>query len=63
MEINQVVATEKLKTHGFLPLFLTQFLLLLATVGGGYVLITTPDSKWEEVQKVPFDVCVRPGFP
>ncbi|CAM6091419.1 unnamed protein product [Calypogeia fissa] len=46
-----VVEAEKQKTHGFLPLFLTQFLLLVATVGGGFVLITTPDSKWVEVQK------------
>lgn len=52
VEVHQVVAAEDQKTHGFLPLFLAQFLFLVATVGGGYVLITTPGSTWDGVQKV-----------
>lgn len=51
VDLNRVVATEKQKTHGFLPLFVAQFLLIVATAGGGFVLITTPDSKWKELQK------------
>ncbi len=44
--------TKKQKTHGFLPLFLSQFLLLLATVGVGAALFVLPESKWKEAQEV-----------
>jgi hypothetical protein len=43
--------TKKQKTHGFLPLFLSQFLLLLATVGVGAALFVLPESKWKEAQE------------
>lgn len=40
------------KTHGFLPLFVSQFFLLLATVGAGYAIFVLPQSRLKEVQDV-----------
>ncbi|KAJ7522361.1 hypothetical protein O6H91_18G008200 [Diphasiastrum complanatum] len=41
----------KSETHGFLPLFVSQFLLLLATIGGGGAIFVLSDSYWKDVQK------------
>ncbi|KAH9534746.1 hypothetical protein CY35_17G019900 [Sphagnum magellanicum] len=54
--------TKKQKTHGFLPLFLSQFLLLLATVGVGAALFVLPESKWKEAQEK-FDELVEKSTP
>jgi hypothetical protein len=54
--------TKKQKTHGFLPLFLSQFLLLLATVGVGAALFVLPESKWKEAQEK-FDELVEKATP
>ncbi|CAK9208907.1 unnamed protein product [Sphagnum troendelagicum] len=54
--------TKKQKTHGFLPLFLSQFLLLLATVGMGAALFVLPESKWKEAQEK-FDELVEKATP
>ncbi|KAJ7523357.1 hypothetical protein O6H91_18G048400 [Diphasiastrum complanatum] len=39
----------KSETHGFLPLFVSQFLLLLATIGGGGAIFVLSDSYWKDV--------------
>lgn len=42
--------TIKKKTHGFLPLFISQFFLLLATLGVGAVLFVLPEKQLKEIQ-------------
>nr|PNR33780.1 hypothetical protein PHYPA_023596 [Physcomitrium patens] len=42
--------TIKKKTHGFLPLFVSQFFLLLATLGVGAVLFVLPEKQLKEIQ-------------
>lgn len=44
--------TVKQRTHGFLPLFVAQFFLLLATLGAGAVLFVLPESQLKEAQDV-----------
>lgn len=46
--------TIKKKTHGFLPLFVSQFFLLLATLGVGAVLFVLPEKQLKEIQDVSF---------
>ena len=48
----QVVASVKAKTHGVIPLFLSQFLLLGAFAGGIAALIKLPESKWTTMTQV-----------
>uniref|UniRef100_A0A7I4C729 Uncharacterized protein n=1 Tax=Physcomitrium patens TaxID=3218 RepID=A0A7I4C729_PHYPA len=40
----------KKKTHGFLPLFISQFFLLLATLGFGAALLILPENQRKEIQ-------------
>lgn len=42
--------TAKKKTHGFLPLFVSQFFFLLATLGVGAVLFVLPEKQLKEIQ-------------
>ncbi|KAG0556080.1 hypothetical protein KC19_11G024300 [Ceratodon purpureus] len=42
--------TIKKKTHGFLPLFVSQFFFLLATLGVGAVLFVLPEKQLKEIQ-------------
>lgn len=42
--------TIKKKTHGFLPLFVSQFFFLVATLGIGAVLFVLPEKQLKEIQ-------------
>jgi len=44
--------TIKKKTHGFLPLFVSQFFFLLAALGVGAVLFVLPEKQLKEIQGV-----------
>lgn len=44
--------TIKKKTHGILPLFVSQFFFLLATLGVGAALFVLPEKKLKEIQDV-----------
>jgi hypothetical protein len=44
--------TIKKKTHGFLPLFVSQFFFLVATLGIGAVLFVLPEKQLKEIQDV-----------
>ena len=44
--------TIKKKTHGFLPLFVSQLFFLLATLGVGAVLFVLPEKQLKEIQDV-----------
>lgn len=42
----------KARSHGFLPLFLSQFLLLGGVAGAIAALVKLPESKWAELTQV-----------
>ena len=48
----QLAVAGKARSHGFLPLFLSQFLLLGGVAGAIAALVKLPESKWAELTQV-----------